>query len=43
MVFALLSFSSLAVLRSIGVTVTLGVVLNFALALAMHRRPGAAA
>jgi predicted exporter len=39
MVFALLSFSSLAVLRSIGVTVTLGVVLNFGLALAMLRRP----
>lgn len=39
MVFALLSFSSIPVLRSIGITVTLGVVLNFLLALAMPREP----
>ncbi len=39
MVFALLSFSSIPVLRSIGVTVTLGVVLNFLLAIAMPREP----
>jgi predicted exporter len=37
MVFAILSFSSIPVLRSIGVTVTLGVVLNFFLALAQPR------
>lgn len=37
MVFVLLSFSSIPVLRSIGVTVTLGVVFNFLLALAMPR------
>ena len=37
MVFALLSFSSIPVLRSIGVTVALGVVMNFMLALAMPR------
>lgn len=37
MVFALLSFSSIPVLRSIGLTVTLGVVFNFLLALAMPR------
>ncbi len=39
MVFALLSLSSIPVLRSIGVTVTLGVVMNFLLALAMPRDP----
>jgi predicted exporter len=39
MVFALLAFSSIPVLRSIGITVTLGVVLNFLLALAMPREP----
>jgi predicted exporter len=37
MVFAILSFSAIPVLRSIGVTVTLGVVLNFFLALAQPR------
>jgi predicted exporter len=37
MVFAILSFSSIPVLRSIGVTVTLGVFLNFFLALAQPR------
>jgi predicted exporter len=37
MVFALLSLSSIPVLRSIGVTVTLGVVMNFVLALALPR------
>jgi predicted exporter len=37
MVFALLSLSSIPVLRSIGVTVTLGVVMNFVLALALSR------
>jgi predicted exporter len=39
MVFALLSLSSIPVLRSIGITVTLGVVMNFLLALAMPRHP----
>ena len=37
MVFAMLSFSSIPVLRSIGVTVALGVAMNFMLALAMGR------
>lgn len=37
MVFALLSLSALPVLRSIGVTVTLGVMLNFLLALSRPR------
>lgn len=37
MVFTLLSFSSIPVLRSIGVTVTLGVTMNFILALALAR------
>ena len=37
MVFALLALSSLPVLRAIGLTVTLGVVLNFALALLVTR------
>ena len=39
MVFALLSFSSIPVLRSIGITVALGVVLNFLLAIVLSRRP----
>ena len=39
MVFALLAASSLPVLRSIGVTVTAGVVCNFMLALLMTRPP----
>jgi len=43
MVFALLSFSTIPVLRSIGVTVTLGVVLNFLLALALPRDSARAA
>lgn len=42
MVFALLALSSLPVLRAIGVTVTLGVVFNFLLALVLAR-PGRAA
>jgi predicted exporter len=37
MVFVMLSFSSIPVLRSIGVTVSLGVVLNFLLALSLPR------
>ena len=37
MVFALLSFSTIPVLRSVGVTVTLGVAMNFVLALALAR------
>ena len=37
-VFALLATSTLPVLRAIGITVTLGVVSNFVLALAMHER-----
>jgi len=37
MVFALLSFSTIPVLRSIGVTVTLGVAMNFVLALVLAR------
>ena len=37
MVFALLALSSLPVLRAIGLTVTLGVVLNFVLALLVTR------
>jgi len=43
MVFALLSLSALPVLRSIGVTVTLGVILNFLLALSRPRTAGASA
>jgi predicted exporter len=39
MVFVLLSFSSIPVLRSIGVTVSLGVVGNFLLALLVTRNP----
>jgi predicted exporter len=38
LVFALLSLSSIPVLRSIGVTVALGVLFNFLLALALPRR-----
>jgi predicted exporter len=37
MVFALLSLSSIPVLRSIGITVSLGVLFNFLLALALPR------
>jgi predicted exporter len=40
MVFALLATSSLPVLRAIGVTVTLGVIFNFVLALLLTRSPG---
>jgi predicted exporter len=40
MVFALLSFSTLPVLRSIGITVAAGVVSNFVLALLISRPPG---
>jgi predicted exporter len=39
MVFALLSTSSLPVLRAIGITVTLGVISNFVLALLLTRAP----
>jgi predicted exporter len=39
MVFALLSLSSLPVLRAIGVTVAVGVVCNFVLALLLTRPP----
>jgi predicted exporter len=39
MVFALLALSSLPVLRAIGVTVSLGVVSNFVLALLLTRPP----
>jgi predicted exporter len=39
MVFALLSFSTLPVLRAIGVTVAAGVVSNFVLALLLTRKP----
>lgn len=42
LVFALLSFSAIPVLRSIGITVTLGVVLSFLLALALPREPAGA-
>jgi predicted exporter len=41
MVFALLSLSTIPVLRSIGLTVTLGVVMNFLLALSQSGRPAA--
>ena len=37
MVFALLAFSTLPVLRAIGITVTAGVVSNFVLALLLTR------
>ncbi len=40
LVFALLASSSLPVLRAIGLTVTLGVVSNFVLALMLSRNPG---
>jgi predicted exporter len=40
MVFVLLSFSSMPVLRSIGLTVSLGVVGNFLLALLVTRDSG---
>lgn len=43
LVFALLASSSLPVLRAIGLTVTLGVVSNFVLALLLSRTPGARA
>jgi predicted exporter len=43
LVFALLATSSLPVLRAIGVTVSIGVVSNFLLAMLMTRRAGAAA
>jgi predicted exporter len=43
MVFALLAFSSIPVLRAIGVTVSLGVVSNFLLALLMTRPPAGSA
>jgi predicted exporter len=39
LVFALLAFSSIPVLRAIGTTVALGVVFNFVLALLISRRP----
>jgi predicted exporter len=42
-VFAVLAFSTLPVLRSIGVTVTLGVIGNFVLALLLTRTPARAA
>ena len=42
MVFALLATSSLPVLRAIGITVTLGVIFNFVLALLLTRDPSAA-
>jgi len=42
MVFALLALSSLPVLRAIGVTVSIGVVCNFVLALLLTREDGAA-
>jgi predicted exporter len=41
LVFALLSFSTLPVLRSIGTTVAIGVVSNFVLALLLTRSAGA--
>lgn len=43
MVFALLALSSLPVLRAIGVTVSLGVILNFVLALLLTREKAVAA
>jgi predicted exporter len=39
-VFALLASSTLPVLRALGVTVALGVISNFVLALALHKRRG---
>jgi len=39
MVFALLAFSTLPVLRAIGITVAAGVVSNFVLALLLTRPP----
>lgn len=39
LVFALLAFSSIPVLRAIGVTVALGVIFNFVLALLISRQP----
>lgn len=43
MVFALLAFSTIPVLRAIGVTVAIGVVSNFVLALLLAREPSRAA
>jgi predicted exporter len=43
MVFALLALSSLPVLRAIGITVSLGVICNFGLALLLTREKGNAA
>jgi predicted exporter len=39
MVFALLAFSTLPVLRALGLTVSIGVVSNFVLALLLTRPP----